>query len=121
METTRIFKISDLQPTHIPKRSTLAYYGSLSPDQLQKMPKPQVWASDLGPIISDGNNYVFYHYRNGNEEIEVEYVEVPSEYKFLLDSAVLDAEIFRYHGIVTPKDLSKFMFRLPFVNHVTTR
>jgi hypothetical protein len=110
MEQRKHFKILDLQPTHIPKRSTLAYYGSLSQEQLQKMPKPQVWASDLGPIISDGNNYIFYHLRTGSQEIEADYVEIPLQYSYLLESAILDAEIFRSYGIRSPKDLCKFMY-----------
>ena len=102
---TRTVKISDLQPTDTLKDSTMRYYSSLTQEEFIRLQKPQVWSTDQGLIISDGNNYTVFCASRGQEKIEVQYGGHPENFLFLLDKDLENARILKELGVNSPYDL----------------
>ena len=99
MSLTKV-KIEELQPSDVPRKKTLKYYSSLSFEELFNLStKPQVWVTDLGLIVSDGNNYIFESARRGLREIEVEINKEMKEYGFPTNETIIDATALREIGV----------------------
>jgi hypothetical protein len=110
MEIKRV-PISELQPSDTPRDSTICYYNSLG-DGLNKLERlPQVWETDEGLLISDGNNYVVFQAYKGVDEIEVEYQSRSSLDQFShifadgVDRLLEDVQILKGLGVTSPYDL----------------
>lgn len=107
MNLTRV-KISQLQPSDVPRKGTLKFYSSLTLEQLSNLQtKPQVWVTDNGLIISDGNNYIFENVRRGVEEVEVDLNYEQRGYGFPTEETCRDANSLRSIGINSPYDFSR--------------
>ena len=93
------FNVSDLMPSDLPKDRTIAYYFSLSEEEI-KTHIPQVWLTDEGYVLSDGNNYVVFHCYRGFSEIEV---------GDDINKTVRDVKILKELGVESPYDLVKLV------------
>ena len=104
------FNVSDLMPSDLPKDRTIAYYFSLSEEEI-KTHIPQVWLTDDGYVLSDGNNYVVFHCYRGFSEIEVNYCGRCNEEMFGddINKTVRDVKILKELGVESPYDLVKLV------------
>ncbi|MEK6891523.1 MAG: hypothetical protein AABX03_05305 [Nanoarchaeota archaeon] len=104
MNLTRV-KINQLQPSDVPRKDTLKFYSSLTLEQLGKLDhKPQVWVTNEGLIVSDGNNYIFENARRGLEEVEVDLCGDGSNFGFPTEDTLNDIGYLRNIGIKSPYD-----------------
>ncbi len=106
----RLIEIAELQPTDTLRVEVINYYSALSNDEIKaKHGVPQVWQTNRGMLISDGNNRTGIYAKRGAKLIEVDFqdginniLDCFSEY---LEEIVSRAEDLRKQGIFSPHDL----------------
>lgn len=119
---TRMVRLIDLQPTHIPRSKSINFLKNLSREELEKLGLPQIWETPEGLLISDGNNRCLRYASLGLHEIEVDYCREDGPYGFLIRMDELKdmAKHLRERLIFSPYDLCRtrdgLVFEQPMID-----
>ncbi len=106
----RLIEIAELQPTDTLRPEAVAYFMSLSHEEIRERHGiPQVWETERGIIISDGNNRTGVYARKGIKRLEVDFQkgikDIPDYFLDYLNGIISQAEVLKMQGIYTPYDL----------------
>lgn len=104
----RLINLEDLQPTDTLRESSQSYLQTLTYEEIEKRHGlPQVWKTDIGLLISDGNQRAADAYKKGLKEIRVDFQtdDIPDYFLDYLNLVISEAELLRKQGIHSPKDL----------------
>ena len=112
MMTKKKLPIRDLQPTDLPKDGVMDHYRSLGDEFYDLKELPQVWKTEEGYLISDGNNQILMSACKGNEEVEVDFNDfndLNPIYRELFEESIIEmregAEALRDLGVKSVYDL----------------
>ena len=102
----KTISISEFQPTESLRQAAISFLELLQPDDILKIGPIQIWKTELGNLISDGNQRAAVLTEKGVKEIEVDYQEEIPEYLDNFRDIVLErAQALQQAGIFTPYDL----------------
>tara|TARA_Y100000310_G_C20577130_1_gene761003 strand:- start:502 stop:867 length:366 start_codon:yes stop_codon:yes gene_type:complete len=111
MRTKRL-PIRELQPTDLPTDRTMAFYDSLGEGFYDLDKIPQVWKTNKGYFISDGNNQIFMSAYKGKKDVEVDFNDLDNldpAYKGFFEEAIEEmqegAQALRELGVANVYDL----------------
>ena len=105
----RLIEIAELQPTDTLRQEAVSYLSELSLIEIEsRHGMPQVWETEKGLLISDGNQRIATMAKRGEIHAKVDYCnlgKVPAAESYFLDTITKRAEQLRNQGIYSPGDL----------------
>lgn len=105
----RLVNLAELQPTDTLRADTISFLETLTPEQILDIKgQIQVWETNKGLLISDGNNRAAVLVSKGRQKIEVDYIsrrEAETYCPDFLDTVIGRAESLSSKGILSPYDL----------------
>ncbi len=95
--------LKDLLVSDTPRKSSQEYFEKNGISEIERL--PEVWKTNIGNVISDGNNRAYFLAKEGESEMLVKYRGELTPFGYNHTTIVDDAENLQKMGIRTVYDL----------------